>query len=197
MAVMTPLTDIPWPPPTISGTRVGLRPASDRDHPVLIELLTSPEVRRHLGGPLTPSDTSARLSEPLGNVPGSFVIALGGDDTTIGTVGFDRRDPARPGHARPSGEELEISFSLLPKYWGRGLATDALRLAMQWAAEVLDDLDVIACTQAANGRSLRLLSRLDFTPATYFREFDAAQVLLTRDLAKPFDGTTAREPRSV
>ena len=197
MAVMAPLTDIPWPPPAISGTRVGLRPASDRDQPELIEVLTSPEVRRHLGGPLTSSDASARLRGPLGKVPGSFVIALGRDDTTIGTVGLDRRDPARPGHVRPSGEELEISFSLLPKYWGRGLATEAMRLAMQWAAEVLDDRDVIACTQAANGRSLRLLSRLDFTPVTCFREFDAAQVLLTSDLAKPFDGTTARGPRSV
>ena len=73
--------------------------------------------------------------------------------------------------------ELEIGYGLLPRYWGRGLAREAVAAVMRWAAENVDDSHVIAVTQAANTRSLQLLQRLGFTERERFVEYDAAQVL--------------------
>jgi RimJ/RimL family protein N-acetyltransferase len=64
-----------------------------------------------------------------------------------------------------------------------GYATDAATLALQWAATELDDTVVLASTQTANMPSLRLLRRLGFSELGRFREFDAEQVLLIKDLA--------------
>ena len=45
----------------------------------------------------------------------------------LGTVMVDRRNPNRPGHVRPDGRELELSYVLLPDVRGRGIAEAACR----------------------------------------------------------------------
>lgn len=179
---MTALTGVPWPPPTQLGERIRLRAAGDLDRKALIELLTSEPARRHLGGPLSPVDAEQAMRGALGHVAGSFVAVRVSDGEFLGTVGFDRRDRGRPGHLSPDGGELEVSYTFSPKHWGQGLATESLRLALRWATDTVPDDPVVACTQATNVASLRLLRRLGFVEVDQFTEFGADQILLTCSL---------------
>lgn len=175
---MTTRDQVSWPPAPVTGERVRLRAATDVDRSTAIELLTSAAVRQHLGGPLSDADAADVMSGPIGQVPGSFVVALAENDSMIGSIGFSRRDADRPGHLSRAGNELEISYTLLPQHWGRGFATESVQLALDWARAGYDDDSVIACTQAANTKSLSLLHRSGFQTIKGFSEFGADQLLL-------------------
>ena len=77
---------------------------------------------------------------------------------------------------------LELSYELLPEYWGRGLAEEAIVAALGWLWQNAEDESVAAVTQTANTRSLNLLRRLGFGPDIEFEEFGApqSQLYLTR-----------------
>jgi RimJ/RimL family protein N-acetyltransferase len=130
-------------------------------------------------------DAAAATADPPGRKPGSFVIVETSTDAFVGVIGFKRRDAACPAHvsAQPQqSPDLELWYQLTPLQWGRGFGTEAATLALQWAATVpLDDV-VVASTQAANERSLRMLRGLGFREHTRFVEYDANQVLLVRAL---------------
>jgi RimJ/RimL family protein N-acetyltransferase len=55
---------------------------------------------------------------------------------------------------------IEIGWRMLPHYWGRGLATEAARLALQYAFDVLKAPEIVAFTAVANARSRRVMERL-------------------------------------
>lgn len=52
------------------------------------------------------------------------MIADRATDQFMGTVVLDRRGPKLPGHVRPEGNELELSYLLLPPFWGQGYAEE-------------------------------------------------------------------------
>lgn len=62
------------------------------------------------------------------------MAALKDSGAFIGTVGLDRRDADRPGHLRPAGLDLEISYILDPTQWGFGYASEAVLAVLAWAA---------------------------------------------------------------
>jgi len=170
----------PWPPQPLKTERLTLRAPQTSDQPWLVELFTSPQTRRFLGGPLALADAEAACSGPFGRTPGSFVAETTAGEF-VGTVGFDRRDAGRPGHVQPGGEELEISYALTPRQWGQGYGVEAVGAALTWAAESLPDDRVVACTQTANTRSTALLRRAGFTDTDQrFSEFDVDQSLWQR-----------------
>lgn len=153
-----------WPPPPVVTPRLRLRAAHEADRLRLIEQLTSSDVRRHLGGPLTHDDAVAAMPAELGRRPGALVLADRDTDRVVGAV--------RISHERG---EPEVSYELRPEVWGRGLATEGVAAALHraWAADGVEE--VIAVTQTANAASVRLLERLGFAPEDTFVEFDAEQ----------------------
>ncbi len=84
--------------------------------------------------------------------------------------------------------ELEISFQLLPRHWGRGIAQEAVAAAINWVWDKTDDSSIIAVTQQANAPSLRLLRRVGFDEEATFEEHGATQVRLR--LTRPVGTTT-------
>ena len=104
--------------------------------------------------------------------------------TFVGTVVLDRRDRDRPGHIRPEGFELEVSYTFVPEWWGKGFATEAVDAVLEWAARELNDVDVVLCTQTANVPALNLAQRLGFTEVCRFTEFGAEQWLGFRRLKR-------------
>jgi RimJ/RimL family protein N-acetyltransferase len=137
-------------------------------------MLTDPTVRRYQGGPCDPDVVRAAMADSRpGMAWGSFMIELVGPDVVAGScsVGRDRG-------------ELEVSYQLLPEFVGMGIATEALRALLAWAATACPDDDhVIAITQLANEPSRRLLERLGFTERERSVEYDAMQVLMSAPLA--------------
>lgn len=166
----------PWLQEPVLSRRLVLRPGRDTaaDREAAVELLTDPRVRQFIGGPLSAEDAREAVSgRPAGQRWGSFVLQMRhGDDgeegAVIGVCSLSRER-----------DELEIGYLLLPRYWGKGLASEAVTTVLAWVAEHLDDKHVIAVTQAANTASLRLLARLGFAERERFVEYDADQVLLT------------------
>lgn len=170
---MADLGDLPWPPDTIETERLVLRRTEARDRGAYVELLCSEDVRRYLGGPRTRADVQRAVPEVPGDRPGVFTAEASG--AVIGTVTFDRRDPDRPGHLRPEGDEVEIGYLFLPGAWGKGLATEAVGAVLAWSDRVLPGEPVVLCTQSANTASVRLAARLGFVEQERFVEFGAEQ----------------------
>jgi RimJ/RimL family protein N-acetyltransferase len=165
---------------------VVLRKARDDDRAPIIEHVTDPEVRAHLGGP-QPRAAVARDLDAVGvaaatDAPGSFVIADRVTDAFIGTVSLTRRGVHHPGHLGPAGEELELAYTLNRPFWGRGLAFAATIAVLRAAAAELPDEPVIVVTQSANTRSLNLTRRLGFVPAMTFEEYGEEQTLAVASL---------------
>jgi RimJ/RimL family protein N-acetyltransferase len=79
-------------------------------------------------------------------------------------------------------DELEVGYLFLPEYWGRGLAFEAVGALLRWVSETCTDKEIVAVTQTANERSVRLLARLGFTERQRMEEFGAEQAVLVRQL---------------
>lgn len=158
--------------------RLLLRPGRDSnaDRAAMVELLTDAQVRQFLGGPLPMEEARQAVAGPPGRRWGSFLVQLrhdggGSDGAIVGLCSLSRERG-----------ELEVGYLLLPRYWGRGLATEAVATMLAWAAQHCEDDHVIAVTQVANAASARLLARLGFVERERFVEFEADQVLLSAPL---------------
>lgn len=170
---MADLGDIEWPPAPIKTARLTLRDMEARDRDGHIELLSSETVRKHLGGPWRTRVELERLVPPIPRHPGVFAVCRAG--AFIGSVRLDRRDPGRPGRLRPEGLELEVSYTFLPDWWGRGYAAESVAAALEWVRQAIPGEPVVLCTQVANARSVRLAEGLGFTERERFTEFDETQ----------------------
>lgn len=178
---MAPLTDVDWPPPPFRTARLTLRQTRAEDRAGYLELLTSPEVRRYLGGSRPRAEVDQLLPAIPGRHAGIFAVALDGE--FIGSVLLERRGATRPGHLRDEGNELEVSFCFLPAYWGHGYACESVEGVLDWARRAFPGEPVLLCTQSANTRALDLARRLGFRPVATHHEHDAEQWLGVRFLA--------------
>ena len=125
------LADVDWPPRLVATARLKLRATVASDRAGYVELLTSEKVRRYLGGPMPREAVVRSTPDVPGCYPGVFAVELAGQ--FAGAVMVERRGNARLGHVRDGGNELEISFTLLPEHWGYGYASEAVEAVLQWA----------------------------------------------------------------
>ena len=163
---------MPWTADSLTTDRLTLRPFEERDKEALIEMYTSPEVRRFLGGPVDDETVEALRTAAIGEQWGAFCIAEQGNDEAIGSCTFDR-----------NRGDLEISFQFLPDRAGLGFAHEAVSAAIRWAWATLDDASIIALTQTANVAAMALLRRLGFQSEARLEELGNEQALLR--LARP------------
>lgn len=79
------------------------------------------------------------------------------------------------GHA---ASHTEVSYQLLPEYWGQGLGRESVAAAVGWAFQNITPAPpvVVAVTQEANRGSRRLLEAIGMAEVDKFVEFDAWQV---------------------
>jgi RimJ/RimL family protein N-acetyltransferase len=175
---MDALPGVVWPPEPIATERLVVRATQASDRAACIELGSSAEVRRYLGGPHSRETLEQEMPEVPSAYPGVFAVEVAG--SCAGMVILGRRSADVPGHVQPEGGELEIGYLLLPAYWGRGLAAEAVEAVLAWAWRQFPDEPVLLCTQVRNERSLALARRLGFEEVETFVEFDAPQWLGVR-----------------
>lgn len=151
---------MPWTTDVIATPRMQLRCPNDSDRSTIERILTDTQVRQFLGGPVSDDVLQGFASRTVGEQPGLFAAALAVDGRTVGTFSLeDERD------------DTELSYQLLPEFWGRGLASEAAAALLRWGWENLAVPSIIAVTQSANERSLRLLAKLGFSPEVEFEEY--------------------------
>ena len=145
----------PW---FLRSERLGFRRWAPEDHDLAVGLWCDPKVTRLFGGPYDEAWAARRLANEIATMAEAgyqywpiFLLA-GGEH--VGCCGMRPRDP----EARVNG----FGFHLRPDHWGRGLASEAARVAIPYAFDVLGVQALFAGHHPKNDASKRILGRLGF-----------------------------------
>ena len=154
--------------PTLEGDRIRLRPPTEADIPALFAVFGDAEVTRYWATPALRDESAAAelLAEIHENVRVrrgfQWGIARRPDDSLIGTCTLYQPDFTH--------QRCELGFALGRAHWGKGYATDAIRLALDHAFGPLGFRRIEADVDPRNHASLRTLERLGFVREGYLRE---------------------------
>lgn len=145
--------------PVLSATRVELRPLTAADVDAVLALWTDPVLRRLLwNGELV---TAAQVLETIAASTADFASRRFGlwglyaraDDALVGFFGA-RSAP---------GSAPELVYGLRPAWWGKGLASEAGVVVLEYLFTTLGHAEVQAATDPPNRASMRLLERIGMT----------------------------------
>lgn len=154
--------------PAFTTPRLTLRKVTPKDAEDILYLRSNQDVMKYLDRPsmkdLEEAGTYIRKMEDdyEQNNGINWMITLTGEDKVIGTIGFWRFD--KPNH------RAEIGYMLLPEYWGKGLATEAMMAALTYAFEALKCHSIEANVNTENEASKKLLLKMGFQQEAHFRE---------------------------
>jgi RimJ/RimL family protein N-acetyltransferase len=148
--------------PTLVTERLILRPFEESDLDDLARMMMTPEVRHSLRLP----DGFGRYDAWLGMVQWRGQWELRGS----GHFALEERSTGRllgrAGLHRPEREDwpgLEVGWTLDPRQWGHGYATEAGSGAVAYAFEVMGVGELFSVILPDNTRSQRVAARLGFT----------------------------------
>ena len=149
--------------PRIETDRLVLRPFRDDDLDDYFAMEDSPEVRAGLGtsGEFRKPDASLKMAAWLDqwDLRGTGHWALEEKDSglLVGSVGLNQAEVTPlewPG--------VEVGWTLHPRRWGRGYATEAGAAAVHYGFEELGEERLFCCILVDNHRSQAVAQRLGF-----------------------------------
>jgi ribosomal-protein-alanine N-acetyltransferase len=174
------------PIPTIRTGRVVLRPFVDDDAEPLFRILSEPGVLRYF--PSSKPPPLERVKKIIEghkrhwseNGFGWWAAADRTDDRLIGWCGLGLLEET---------DEIEIKYLFGPSHWGRGIATEAASVCIDYAFREAALEEIIGLTHVENIASQRVLEKIGLTfrnQAEYFgmtcfrytedrREFESKQ----------------------
>ena len=137
--------------------RLILRAFEIDDAEAFYQLNSSPEVTRYTGEADCPSVEAARAAiEAYPDFArhgfGRWATVLGSTGQVIGMTGLKRLEDWNG--------EVDLGYRFLPEYWGRGLATEASRAALQYGFEVIGLERIIGLVMPDNTASIRVLEKV-------------------------------------
>jgi RimJ/RimL family protein N-acetyltransferase len=141
----------------IETERLVLRPWRDDDRAPYHAICRDPEVMRFLGSVQSRAESDAAIDRMISSQDEHgfcFWAVERRDDKAL--LGFCGLLPGKP----PIVDEIEIGWRLGSAFWGRGYATEAAAVCLDWAWARLDVPSVAAITVPANTRSWGLMERL-------------------------------------
>ena len=147
--------------PLITTERLILRAWKDEDVTPYAEMNADPRVREFFPSVLTreQSEAEVRRLQAIYDRDGFslFAAELIATGEFVGFIGLLTMTFAVPFIAQPA---VEIGWRLSHKYWGKGLATEGARGAVQYAFETLKLHEIFAITVPANVRSRRVMEKI-------------------------------------
>ena len=154
--------------PVLAGQRVRLRGPAAGDADEVFALFSDPRMMRYWSS--APMQARAQAEGRIEEMQDAFarrdmihwLVADRRGDAAIGSCSLFRFD-AR--HRR-----AEVGYALRSDRWGRGLATEAVALALDWGFRTLALHRVEASIDPRNDASRRLLERLGFRSEGPLRE---------------------------
>ncbi|MFC1401708.1 MULTISPECIES: GNAT family N-acetyltransferase [Streptacidiphilus] len=141
--------------------RLVLRGWRDEDLEMLVELDSDPEVMRYVGDGKVKSREEAaawfdRIRAAWAELGyGLFAVELAESGELTGWVGL-----AVPRFLPEIMPAVEIGWRLLPRHWGRGIATEAAREALRFAFEEAELDRVVSICHVDNEPSRRVMEKL-------------------------------------
>lgn len=174
-----------WLGSLLKTDRLYLRPLVKGDEAPIASLFSDPEVRRYLGGALSREQAESRAQVVSQGTTdrfwGVFALCEASSSDVIGMASFDDQRG-----------RWQVSYELLPAWWGQGLAFEAVSAMLLWFwAQRPEVDDVVAVTQTANARSCRLLERLGGRRGREFEEFGETQCEYVFERRVESSGVTA------
>lgn len=154
--------------PTLEGQRVRLRGPRDEDTDAVFALFSDPQVMRYWSrSAMTEASEAAGLIVDIGErfeqrEMINWVIAGRRDDDVIGSCTLFQFSPR---HRR-----AELGYALRSDQWGRGLAQEAVALALDWGFRTLGLHRIEADIDPRNTGSRKLLDTLGFRSEGVLRE---------------------------
>lgn len=126
----------------------------------LADLLNNPNIQNNLRDglpfPYTADDAGEYISSMLSADPDkTFAFAVTANDLLVGSIGVFRQDNI---HARTA----EMGYYIGEPYWGKGLATSAVKQTCRFIFERTDILRIFAEPFAHNLASCRVLEKAGF-----------------------------------
>lgn len=173
--------------------RCHLDTLTQNDFSLLVELFTSPAGRQFLGGPVSAQLAAQRSIDWITRSPTESIWAIR-DSVNLSFLGYILLDDHH------DGIDLEISYALLPSFWGQGLATEALTQALKKAFSEVGVTRIIAETQARNLKSIALLKRVGMTEKRRLVRFEEEQIIFASDnplSPSPRGQLTSGDPRAT
>ncbi len=152
----------------LETNRCRLLKIENEDHGDVRRLYQDETVRKYLGGAVDDERFNTRFAEMTEADVASFywVIRLKVPDEFIGVFSIDTHH---------DGENKEVSYELLPKYWGQGYATEIVQKIIEFGFNELGLSVILAETQSANENSCKLLKRVGMTLKEKRERFGAEQ----------------------
>ncbi len=144
-------------PLVLRGPRVVLRQWEARDRAPFAALNADPVAMEFFPSTLSRAESDAmvgRLRDAIAERGWGF-WCLEVDAQCVGFTGLNA-----PNFDAPFLPAIEIGWRLLPAYWGRGLVTEAARLALDYGFGALRAPEIVAFTAVGNARSRAVMERL-------------------------------------
>ncbi|WP_431032785.1 GNAT family N-acetyltransferase [Streptomyces sp. P6-2-1] len=141
--------------------RLLLRPWQESDLAPWAAMNADPEVREHLGEPLTRAQSDASVARFRAEFArrgyGWWAVEVRATGDFIGFAGLDRVDEGLPFTG------VEIGWRLARAAWGHGYATEAARAVLAFGFGTLGLPEILAVTTATNVRSQAVMRRIGMT----------------------------------
>lgn len=146
--------------PVLETGRLRLRAFGEQDTDPLYELMQDPDVVRYIGDRRVP--TRQEVWRAIAGYIGHWALRGYGlwavDDRETGEL------VGRIGLINPAEwPGPEVAYTIGKRWWGRGLATEGARAAMDWAFRNLDFDELISLIDPANVASIGVAARLGET----------------------------------
>jgi RimJ/RimL family protein N-acetyltransferase len=160
---------------TLKSSRILLVPLADLHLELEVELDSDPEVMRFLGNgrARTPAEVEqlhARRMAAAGLVPGLGFWVGFVDASFVGWWVLE--PPEGAGHGR-MGEQAELGYRLLRRYWRQGLASEGARELVRHGFEDLGLVRIFAETMAVNAASRATMAAVGMRLVrTFHRDWD-------------------------
>jgi [ribosomal protein S5]-alanine N-acetyltransferase len=155
----------------IETIRCKLIRIQDSDYEDLKRLYTNHQVRKYLGGVIGDENLlRSKFKEILmkSSVDYYWVIRSIIGNEFIGVVILDKHH---------DDQNIEVSYQLLPEWWGAGIATEVIKAVIEYSFNELNLPKLVAETQTANKRSCDLLKRVGMKLERNLYRFNAEQSL--------------------
>ncbi|MGW1074865.1 GNAT family N-acetyltransferase [Streptomyces sp. NPDC002537] len=141
--------------------RLQLRRWRDSDLAPWAAMNADPEVREHLGAPLTREQSDASVACFRADFAergyGWWAVEVRATGEFIGFAGLDDVDDDMPFTG------VEIGWRLARPAWGHGYATEAASATLAFGFETLGLPEILAVTTATNRRSQAVMRRIGMT----------------------------------